>query len=294
MTYPMIKKLHFFLQSCLRRFFQPGAMLCPSCGGRASEVVDRKHLVLTFARCGRCELLFRQPTTPPEQSRDFYQDDYTQGYTTDMPDDAALEQLKLRKFGGTERDYSRFIAMFDALRVSRTARILEFGCSWGYGAWQLAQAGYDVQAFEVSRPRCRYAREKLGVDAVDSLDAVEGKFDLIFSSHVLEHVDALARSLEFLEGRLSDGGLMVHVTPNGSSAYRAAAPRNWHLLWGEVHPQLLDEDFLLRRYRDRGLLLGSTPSDTAVLRDWDGQQTKLLDLSGQELFLAVTAKGSGK
>ena len=283
----MSKKHAFFLQSCFQRLFRSGAMHCPSCGGKPSSVLDRKHAVLTFARCSQCELLYRQPTTPPEQSRDFYQDDYAQGYTTDMPDDAALRELTARKFAGTERDYSRFIAMFDALGMSRGSRVLEFGCSWGYGAWQLAQAGYEVQAYEVSRPRCRYAREKLQVDAVDVLEAIEGKFDLIFSSHVLEHVDVLGRSLDFLDARLRDGGLMVHVTPNGSAAYREAAPHNWHLLWGEVHPQLLDEKFCLHRYRGRALLLGSTPSDPAVLQEWDRKQTKVLPLNGQELLFAV-------
>ena len=290
----MNKKHTFFLQSCLRRLFRPGSMQCPSCGGRPATVLDRKHLVLTLARCSRCDLLYRQPTTPPEKSREFYQDDYTQGYTTDMPDDAALQELTTRKFSGTERDYRRFIAMFDALGVPRGSRVLEFGCSWGYGAWQLAQAGYKVQAFEVSRPRCRYAREKLQVDAVDALESIEGKFDLIFSSHVLEHVDVLGRSLDFLEERLRGGGLKVHVTPNGSAAYRETAPHNWHLLWGEVHPQLLDEKFCLRRYRDRAILLGSTPSDVDVLREWDRKQTKVLPLGDQELFFAVGGEELGR
>jgi len=285
-----MKKWRFFLTSCMRRVCFRGAMLCPSCGGKPAAIVDRKSRVLTFARCGCCELLYRQPTTPPRQSRRFYQDDYTQGYTTDMPDDEALGELKARRFAGTERDYSRFIAMFDALGVPREARVLEFGSSWGYGAWQLAQHGYAVQAFEVSQPRCRYAREKLGVDAVHSLDAVAGRFDLIFSSHVLEHVDVLAQSLDFLEERVVPRGLQVHVTPNGSGAYREHAPLNWHLFWGEVHPQLLDERFCLRRYGDRPVLLGATPADTGVLHNWDRQTTRLLDLGGPELFFAVGAR----
>lgn len=246
--------------------------------------------MLTLARCSDCHLLFRQPTTPPQRSREFYQENYAQGYTTDMPGDAALRDLLACSFAGTERDYSRFIAIFDALGVARGASVLEFGCSWGYGAWQFAQAGFRVQAFEVSRPRCRYAREKLGVDACDSLKRVEGKFDLVFSSHVLEHVDVLATNLDLLEGWVRPGGLMVHVTPNGSNAYRQVAPRNWHLLWGEVHPQLLDENFCLHRYQGRPALIGSTPSDPSVLRHWDRENTQLLELSGAELLFAVAVQ----
>lgn len=210
-----------------------------------------------------------------------------------MPDDDSLRDLMSRGFAGTERDYSRFVQIFDALGVSRGAKVLEFGCSWGYGAWQLRQAGYEVQAYEISRPRCRYAREKLGVDANHELEALGKGFDLIFSSHVLEHVDSLGASLDFLEARLNPGGLMVHVTPNGSLDYRAAAPRNWHLLWGEVHPQLLDEEFCLRRYRKRPALIGATPSDLEVLRDWIRKTTKVLDLRGSELLIAVAAEREG-
>jgi 2-polyprenyl-3-methyl-5-hydroxy-6-metoxy-1,4-benzoquinol methylase len=288
-----MKAKHLFALKCAaRRLLSRESLRCPSCGGNPGEVLDRKGLVLTLARCGRCRLLFRQPTTPPQTSRDFYQNEYSQGYTTDMPDEVTLCGLMARGFAGTERDYSRFVRIFDALGVPRDARVLEFGCSWGYGAWQLNRAGYDVEAFEISRPRCRYAREKLGVEASHELEALGREFDLVFSSHVLEHVDSLEETLRFLEGRLKSGGLMVHVTPNGSLFHRAAAPLNWHYLWGEVHPQLLDEEFCRGRHHGGGIIIGGTPSDPGKLHGWDRASLKILDLQASEL-LYVAALGQG-
>jgi 2-polyprenyl-3-methyl-5-hydroxy-6-metoxy-1,4-benzoquinol methylase len=264
-------------------------MRCPSCGGENSEILDRKYHVLSLARCSSCELLYRQPTTPPQQSREFYQDDYSQGYTTDMPDDRSLQEMLRSGFSGTERDYTRFVQMFDALGVPRGSSIMEFGCSWGYGAWQLAQAGYRVRAFEISGPRCRYAREKLGVDAHDSLESCRGCYDLVFSSHVLEHVDILSQSLDFLDSLVAPDGLMVHVTPNGSLAYRQVAPLFWRLLWGQVHPQLLDERYCLARYGQRPCLIAAPPPDPSVLKNWDRKSRTVLRMDGSELLLVVGA-----
>ena len=60
-------------------------------------------------------------------------------------------QLLSTRFAGEEKNYAGYIAVLHALGVAEGARMLDFGCSWGYGSWQLAQAGFAVEAFEISR-----------------------------------------------------------------------------------------------------------------------------------------------
>ena len=83
-----------------------------------------------------------------------------------MPEDEALQKLLVNKFRGGPRDYQPYLELLAKLGLNKGASLLEYGCSWGYGAWQLQNAGFRVTAFEISKPRCRFAREKLGVDAV--------------------------------------------------------------------------------------------------------------------------------
>ncbi len=265
---------------------------CPSCGGAPEAVLDRKGIVTTLARCGGCRLLYRQPVDAPEASVEFYQEAYSQGYTTDVPDPATLERLKAQGFRGTERDYTRFFALIEALGIPQGARVLEFGCSWGYGAWQLHKAGYEVQAFEVSAPRCRYAVDQLQVQAVHRPEDIRGPFDLIFSSHVLEHVDRLGPCLRDLWEKLAPGGKMLHVTPNGSLRYRKLAPSNWHLLWGGRHPQLLDEEFCSTHFAGKAFFLDSTPYDLESIKSWSAaahqpQEPGVFRMEGEELLIAA-------
>ena len=202
-----IEKIGYFIRQAARRL--QGASGCPNCGHAGFQTCDRKALVTELRDCMRCRLMYRYPTDRVEDSVEFYQKDYEQGFTTDMPDAAALQQLTDIRFAGHEKDYAPLIALVADLGITPGMQLFDFGCSWGYGSWQFAQAGYNVKSFEISRPRARYAREKLGVDVIDDVTALEnmtnqgGICDLFFSSHVMEHVpspsDAVATARRLLK-----------------------------------------------------------------------------------------------
>ena len=125
----------------------------------------------------------------------FYQTRYSQGFTTDTPSPAQLDALKASGFKGTEKDYTQNLAVLRAIGCRPGARLFDYGCSWGYGSWQLVQAGYDVTAFEISVPRADYARIHLGINVQTRPEDVQGPFDAFFSSHVPEHVTSVADTL---------------------------------------------------------------------------------------------------
>lgn len=150
----MNSKLQYLIK-CASLSMDPSRMICPSCGGKASTIVARKYFFTALRRCSNCKLLFRTPTTNAEENAAFYQKDYSQGFTTDVPSDSELEILKSTDFKGCAIDYSNYIAVLEALGVTTGQRILDFGCSWGYGSYQLQQHGFSVTAFEISEPRCR-------------------------------------------------------------------------------------------------------------------------------------------
>lgn len=238
---------------------------CPNCGQRSRKVIDRKYLVTTLCRCPGCRLLHRIPRDAEGRGKTFYQAAYRQGFTTEMPNRKTLRRMVENKFRGGPRDYRAYLELLERLRLKKGDTLLEYGCSWGYGAWQLQDAGYEVKAFEISKPRCRDAREELGIRAVDDPGAVGGPFDVVFSAHVPEHVDQLEVALARQWDWLKPGGLLVGVTPNGSAAFRQAHPRNFHRLWGLVHPQLLDDEFLSHRFSGLEMFSASLPTSEVFL-----------------------------
>lgn len=283
----MRDRMAYLLSSAGKRLRGDGGE-CPSCGSIRSMLVSRKYLVTTLRRCGDCRLMFRAPTDTAAESFDYYQEGYDSGFTTELPGDVELAGLLESGFARTPKDFGRWLRILRALGVRDGARVLDFGCSWGYGVWQFRQSGYEASGFELSVPRARFARERLQVPAASDARELPGDFDVVFSSHVLEHIPQLAETLDLLFARLRPGGMMVAVTPNGSQAYREKRPDSWQRSWGLKHPLLLDGEFWTSRSGGRPYIVTSELSDDAALRDWARQEgSRVGSLDGPELLAAV-------
>jgi 2-polyprenyl-3-methyl-5-hydroxy-6-metoxy-1,4-benzoquinol methylase len=288
-----LQKLQYLTRMAVHRLMQRNRA-CPNCGGAESTVVSRKYLVTELRRCGNCLLLFRDPTDSSACNEEFYNDSYEQGFTTEMPDEHELKYLIDRKFVGTPKDYSYYISVLRSLSLARGDRLFDYGCSWGYGTWQLQQAGFKTYAFEISRSRRVYARERLGVRIIDNIDDLRSdgrlasRFDCFFSAHVLEHVPSPRKVMELADWLLKDGGLLVAFMPNGSEECRAEN-RAWNMLWGEVHPNFIDDVFLAMAFNNVPNVVASSPVDLAALARVPLQEpgTVRLSLRGAELVFAA-------
>jgi 2-polyprenyl-3-methyl-5-hydroxy-6-metoxy-1,4-benzoquinol methylase len=288
-----MEKFGYLTQQGMRRLSGSGGAGCPNCGYGGHERRDRKALVTELRDCTRCRLMYRYPTDPVEDSVDFYQEDYEQGFTTDMPDPAALRQLIDTHFAGHEKDYTPLIALMADLGIAPGMRIFDFGCSWGFGSWQFAQAGHNVQSFEISRPRATFAREQLGVEAIDDTSVLaaaahlDGTFDLFFSNHVMEHVPSPSDAVATARRLLKPGGLFVAITPNGSLGYRASARESWHRFWGKVHPNMLNDTFWAREFADSPHFIGSLPHSRDRLSSWTVASGQVQDSQQGDQFICV-------
>jgi len=255
----LINKGNYFASSLVKRL-AGSHQTCPSCAGAPGGTLDRKAAVTRLQRCTRCELLFRSPTTSARENASFYQSAYDEGFTTELPPPDRLKRWIDTGFAGTEKDYSHYLAVLNALAIPRGARVFDYGCSWGYGSHQLSnRGGYAVDAFEISTPRAEFARHHLKVSMPTPSAWELNSYDVFFSAHVIEHVPSVADMIALGQQLLKPGGLFVAFTPNGSRTFRQNAPRDWHLMWGFVHPQLIDDDFLLKTRPRHPLLLHSAP-----------------------------------
>lgn len=262
---------------------------CPSCGGKPSEKLDSKYFIFQLRRCGACGLQYRTPTTPPARSEHFYQRSYIQGEQSWMPSSERLNRLCATGFEGSGLSYAFHISLLQALGAKKGTRLFDFGCSWGYGSWQFAQAGFDVTAFEISRPRREFAKERLGVKTCDSMESAGTAYDIFFAAHVLEHVPSVEAVFRMARAILKPGGMMLMITPNGSDAYRKRNPLAWHLAWGQVHPNFLDDVFYEKRWSGMPYLLTSSPYDLERLGTiWrEIREGQNLGVEGNELLLMV-------
>jgi len=216
-----------------------------------------------------------------------------QGFTINLPSDAALSEMKRSNFANTDKCFSYYISVLLQLSLKPGSRLFDYGCSWGYGSYQFAQAGFDVSAFEVAPTRRRFAHEKLGVRTFDDMERVAvdlaGQVDCFFSAHVLEHVPAPSKSFRYAMRLLKPGGLFISFTPNGSEAHRAASP-DWSKAWGEVHPQFIDDMFLDQSFGLSPRAVGSSPVGNISL-PVECRLNRVDKLTGGELVFAARKIG---
>ena len=250
---------------------------CPSCTNVQVRTVRRKFLVTALLECQNCGLRFRVPKDTDTRSRHFYQDDYEQGFTTDVPSDEQLKEMLSCRFKNTVKDYQTYINVLQAISLEPGSTVLDFGCSWGYGSWQLREAGFKVYSYEVSKSRAEFARRKLGCSILGD-DLVSEPIDCLFSAHVLEHLTDPNLLWRIAERVLSPNGVVVCFLPNGDSRLEAQyGSKQYHQLWGQVHPLLVGPGaatFMAKRHAyapvihtspyDLELVQANVPSDHLI------------------------------
>jgi 2-polyprenyl-3-methyl-5-hydroxy-6-metoxy-1,4-benzoquinol methylase len=113
-------------------------------------------------------------------------------------------------------------------------RILEVGAGLGLVSFQLRREGYDVTAlepagmgfdfFRVAAEEVRRTAANIDLPFLDleasALDPeTHGRFNFIFSVHVMEHVGDLEAAFAAMVSVLRPGGVMVHLCPNYTAPY---------------------------------------------------------------------------
>ncbi len=238
-------------------------------------------------RCEQCGLLFRYPSETPAEMAKFYQAEYQQaGLTTHLPNDDDLHRLIETNFANSDKDFAFLPPILEALGIKPGARVLDYGANWGYSVYQLRRAGYNAEGYEISRPRAAFAG-KLGVEVQTDLGGLTGRFDAVYSGHVLEHVPDPRSCIREQIGLLERGGYVIAHTPNGSEERRRRSPDGFHTAWAKVHPVLLTDEFVRRSFGGRPAFIASDTAPPSALASWDRQSVTLAPRDGSELFFVL-------
>jgi SAM-dependent methyltransferase len=286
------------LQFATRILLQYGSdKKCPFCGSANTELSARKRLILHLRSCKECGLRFRWPKETPDFSEKFYQKDYQEvSFTTELPDPATLQKFIANNFVDSPKDFSTQIAVLKQFLPG--GRVLDFGCSWGYGVFQLRNAGYDAFGFEISRPRAELGRRELGVEVLDELDDLEkipsSSLDGIYVSHVLEHLLSLKEIFAFYARTLKPGGVVFIMVPNGGGKAAREQGVGWATLINEKHILALDRQFFEKNLTPYGFRVNalSDPYNPSEIKSAIDNNIPL-PAEGEELMIIAQRSNSG-
>ncbi len=88
-------------------------------------------------------------------------------------------------------------------------KVLDFGCGLGQNIYLIKNSvGYDISKFGVE-----FCKRK-GIATVDDLNKLEDEsFDIVFSSHALEHVENPSNTLYLMKRKLKKDGKLILILP---------------------------------------------------------------------------------
>lgn len=230
------------------------AVTCPVCGAGSVRLLW-DLVAYSFQRCTGCGHVYQNPRPAPEHLARRYDADYR-----DYEVDNAGNFFTLMRLGLNDVGFSRIEAS-----LTGEKRFLDVGCATGVLVAHLQDRGWLSEGVEICEEAARYGREKRGVTihngTVESLGLPANSFDVVHTSHVIEHVpdpDLFAAELFRI---LKPGGWYICATPNIASfqarcfkaAWRSAIADHVHLFSVASLARLLRQaGFAIIRYKTWG------------------------------------------
>ena len=149
-------------------------------------------------------------------------------------------------------------------------RLLEVGCGSGHVLKHMQSLGWNVTGVDFDPKAVAFASNqgldvRLGSLAEQSFQS--NYFDLVFMSHVIEHVHAPLALLKASFEVLKPGGRLVLLTPNSESLWHRVFGRNWMSLDPPRHLHLFNKSTITQLASRLGF---TTVSVQSIVRDANG------------------------
>jgi 2-polyprenyl-3-methyl-5-hydroxy-6-metoxy-1,4-benzoquinol methylase len=285
-----------FALEMLAARFRRDRRCCPYCRSCLHRRLQRKWLLIEARQCIYCGLVFRYPTDSPQKAARYYESEYQGEMEGYIPGEEQARALHAANFHGSFFDRSSRLGVLQ--RFYQQGRVLDFGCSWGFGTAQLIAAGLDATGFELSRRRAELGRKALGVpietDFRQLVMRSAGQFTLIYADHVIEHLFDLRSVLDDFEKLLSPSGHLVLFVPNGGGPGARQHGVKWGPFLGESHTVALTADWFLANLPRHGFVvevLGGEPEGIDSMPDSDELICVARRISPEEVAPTVQAAG---
>ena len=191
---------------------------CLLCGGSRLRKDDFAAATLNLAgehgvcRCCDCGFRFLNPRPTTQE--------YDQLYSIGSGRLAEVYPVPQDFYSDTEtRRLEEYRNKLEILsKHGAKGRILEIGSCTGLFLNEARNCGFEVEGIEPSKKDCQIALEKFGLrlqqGSIEQLDFPTGSFDVVFSSHVFEHLSDPLAAARRISSWLRPGGFQMMEVPN--------------------------------------------------------------------------------
>lgn len=197
-------------------------ILCQEEGDFRLRYVKNGYNIQT---CSSCHLTQLNPPPSPEVVSSLYDSTYYDA----MEDSSGYDDYNAQEI--------EYLATFreDVKRMRHfkpSGKVLDIGCGPGHFVKAALESGYDSYGVDIIPSIVEAACEELSgrvfAGTLDSVAELQSqKFDVIFASHVIEHILEPVSFVQTMRDRLTEGGVVVLITPNIASWLSRLSRSRW-------------------------------------------------------------------
>jgi SAM-dependent methyltransferase len=272
----LIPKLEFVAQSLVKK-----QSFCPHCAWGNFNQIYKKYGVIKIQECQNCNLCFTDPIYQPLLTSSLYDHLYAaEGSTTRLPNQDELATLKKNLFQSSDKYFGDRLRKIKLLIAGK--KMLEIGSSWGYFLYQAQHHGFEATGVEISNRRRLFGIRNLEVNIVESMDSLKGGlFDLVYTSHVLEHFTDISTIFVEIHNLLIRGGELIIEVPNFDISNLREGTLS---MIGAVHPLGFSSLFFQKNLPKYGFkILG-------FYEDWDSFPEGVMKKSNKNVIILRAQK----
>lgn len=172
---------------------------------------------------------------------------YSNCEKTDFTNEAQVLELLNRNKAPIDSNLGRFFET----KIQKEDKVLDLGCGYGSFLFFLKAHGYenvtgvDISTEEITVCKKLFKEYKFHqTDIHDYIRSTDEKFNVVYLSHVLEHIrkEELFGFLEGVRNILTDDGVFIIVVPNCAAYFNGAANR-----YGDITHELGFTDISMRQ-----------------------------------------------
>jgi 2-polyprenyl-3-methyl-5-hydroxy-6-metoxy-1,4-benzoquinol methylase len=200
---------------------------CPVCNSTrlldhiVSQDYTITHKKFSIKRCEVCKLLITTPRPPTNELGQYYLS--TNYISHSKKANSLLDKLYLLARKYTLKSKTNLLNTY-ALRKS----VLDYGCGTGTFLSHLKKQGWKIAGVEPSKEARAIALEELSdTEIKPSLEATDGKFQVVSLWHVLEHIPNLREVLHNFKRVLDQDGVIIIAVPNPNSWESSVYKEHW-------------------------------------------------------------------
>lgn len=181
------------------------AAICCNCGSDKHSMVAAGPTIPVIA-CTECGLM-RQGFSSGVDRRPFVS--YAGG-------EERFFQQRKDKEAAQVLDFMKIMPQLEKF-MHEKGRLLEIGCAMGTLLNEIRRLGWEVSGVEPEEWTCEIARNKYGLNVINSTfqeaEIKEGSFDVVLMLHVIEHLPDPNKGLSQIARLIRPGGFLVLETP---------------------------------------------------------------------------------